>query len=169
MKIVTSQGETTLSELVDRLFAPKGPKAAELTRQAESALLRANPHLRGQKKLPAGTLVVVPDVPGLAPGATTPTLALEQDVLSQLRQTLTGARAALERSFASETLAVETTSALVKSREMKVLVKPLPDLQDRLAQVTIAAKAAQKSIAARKAAGDQDLAQLEKDLGQFSG
>ena len=169
MKIVTYQGERTLSELTHRVFDIRGRKAIERTRQAESALRRANPHLHDLKKLPAGTPVIVPDVPGIGIATNTPGLAVEEEVMAQLRQALAWARLALSKSIASESQDVKLTNALVASRELAALVKQMPDLADRLAQIAKEAKSQQADITARSASQIRDLSQLEKDFGQFSG
>ncbi len=167
MKIVTYQGEQTLGELTRRVFDIQGAKTRAPVKQAESALLRANPQLGDLKKVSPGTVLVVPDVPGVEVNAGLTGVGVGQDVLAQLRATLNGARAAMERGLASEAQEAEATSTVVKSPDIKVLVRQMPDLKTRVQQITDDAKAAQKDIAVRKTAIAQGFAQLEKDLGTF--
>jgi hypothetical protein len=57
--------ERTLSTLVRNLFVIEGLDAADKTRRAEAALLRANPHLADRENFAAGTVVAVPSDIGL--------------------------------------------------------------------------------------------------------
>jgi hypothetical protein len=52
--------EKTLATLVRNLFVIEGPNAAEQTRHAEAALLRANPQLAGRDAFRSGAVVVIP-------------------------------------------------------------------------------------------------------------
>src|SRR5438270_11487070 len=68
MRVAVFTGERDLSELVARLFDVRRA-AASVARQAEQALREANPHLdlRNLRRLPEGTPILVPDVPGARP------------------------------------------------------------------------------------------------------
>lgn len=168
MRFVTYQREPTLSELAQRAFEIKGPKAKTLTAQAEAEILRANPHLRDLHKVAEGTLVLVPDVPGLKPGEIQRVPGLGSELVAHLNQALADAGAALERSAESEAKNAENTLTLIKSREMKEAIKQTPDLKDRLGKVADAAKARAQEAETTKKAGLAALAQLKKDLGNLT-
>ena len=169
MKFSTYQGERSVAELTRRLFDIKGRKSEELRKQAEAALLRANPHLRELNKASAGMPIVVPDVPGVEPAKATPPITLGQDVLGQLRRALAGAHDAIERAVASETDDNDTAKEVLKNRLLKDLGRQVPDLEKRITQVTDGVKARQKEIAAFKTSSARDLAQLQKDFAQLGG
>src|SRR5262245_7846521 len=99
MNFATSKGERKLSDLVQRLYPVQGkPK---LSRQAEAALLHANPHLADLSKVPAGSLILVPPVPGLAPAAEPPPVeGAVHDAVDAVRKALDGVRATLDESAA---------------------------------------------------------------------
>ncbi len=63
MRIVRLRGEKKRSELVSRLFVIRGPGSRKRRKQAQEALLKANPFLSDLRKLPEGTVIVVPDLP----------------------------------------------------------------------------------------------------------
>lgn len=67
MRIIAYHGESTVAELVERLFRIK-PSARRARRlKIEHDLLQLNPHLSDLSKVPKGTLIFVPDVPGVEP------------------------------------------------------------------------------------------------------
>ena len=94
MRIITVTSEQDISALVPKLFkipASGGQRIADAVR----ALTEANPHLGSRTKVPAGTPIVVPDLPDLPPkaaaGATDDTL---HDLQAQVRQALDSAKSA---------------------------------------------------------------------------
>ncbi|MGF6227943.1 hypothetical protein QFZ27_001898 [Inquilinus ginsengisoli] len=64
IRIATVRKQKTLAGLAKSLYAVG--RSAERQQQAEDALLRANPHLAGDRPPPAGATLVVPEVRGLA-------------------------------------------------------------------------------------------------------
>jgi hypothetical protein len=130
MKFITTKSETSLADLTHHVFDIKGSKSAA-AKEAQAILREANPHLADLTKLPAGTLVIVPDVPGVNASASQ-SLTVSQEDVAQLKQALVDAKAVLEQSVTSETREIETSVSLVKSRELINLVKQAPELQQRL-------------------------------------
>lgn len=167
MRFVTFKGERNLSELARRVFDIKGPKAAEHTKEAAAALLRTNPHLRELKEVPEGTPIIVPNVPGVPPAETQPAVAAE--ILAHLRETLKGAQAALEQSLSREAEEAQMVGKLIQGRELKKLIKEAPELTDRLPQIARAAEARLREVGALKQSLKHGLAQLQKDLDEFTG
>ncbi len=164
MRFITAKSETNLADLTRRVFDIKGAKASEVAKRAEAAIRQANPHLHDLTNVPAGTLIVVPDLPGADPAAPQAAPLLSPEVATQLKHALAGARAVLERSAASVTQEAQNTAALVKSREVKALAKEAPLLERRLPQIAEQIKAQARQAATDKTAQEQDLAQLEKEL-----
>ena len=87
MNVTTSGGDDNLKELARRLYKIRGKRAEIHEAEAVAALRKANPHLRADKPVRAGTLVVVPDVEGLhaatVPPASRDTTTQGADVLRQ--------------------------------------------------------------------------------------
>jgi hypothetical protein len=67
MAFVVFKGERKLTELVERAYGPDLTAADR--KRAVAAIERANPHLANLKDVAAGSLVVVPRVPGLTASA----------------------------------------------------------------------------------------------------
>lgn len=85
MKVARIQNEKSVSEVAARLYGTKPGDARAAA--AQKALLAANPQLKDVSKLPAGTPVLVPDIPGVsAEGApiTDPKRAVWTSVLDKL-------------------------------------------------------------------------------------
>lgn len=163
MKFVTAKSETNFTDLVRRVFDLKGARASDLVKYAEAALRQANPHLRDVATVPAGTLVVVPDVPGVST-AGPPAALVSPDMVAQLQQALAAAKIMLEQSTASEVQAAQDTGALIKSRGVKGMVTEAPDLKARLVQIADQTKVQLKQLDTAKAAQLHGLEQLETNL-----
>ncbi len=164
MRYITAKSETSLSDLTRRLFDVQGPQAAERTKQAESALRQANPHLGDLARVPAGTMILVPDVPGVSSTAPQAAPLISPQLATQLNEALAQAKAVLEQSAASETQEVENTVALTKKREFKEVVKQAVDLNKRLTQIADQAKVRHTQIPTIKKAQTEGLAQLQQEL-----
>ena len=59
MRFVVFKGEKSVADLADRLFVTSGK--AKASKQTLAALLQANPQLNNIDKVPAGSLIAVPD------------------------------------------------------------------------------------------------------------
>jgi hypothetical protein len=168
MKIFTTTEKGTLGDLVDKIFSVKGAKAAIDPKRAQAALRQANPQLGKLTKLPAGTLVLVPDVPG-AQSAPLPSLTgAGPEVVAQLQQVLAAAKNVLEQAAASQAQDAATSLSLAKNRALVNAVKQAPALQSRLPEIANAIKAQTKQGAANNAAQLKGLKQLEKDLSSLN-
>jgi hypothetical protein len=164
MKFIATKTETSLAELAHQAFDLKGSKSAIKLKQAEAALRQANPQLGHLAKLPAGTPVIVPDVPGVRT-APLPSLAgPSADMIAQLELALAGAKNVLRQVASSQAQESETSASLVKNRALVKIVKQMPGLQSRLTEIADAAKAQTKQMADDEAAHLKGLAQLKKDL-----
>jgi hypothetical protein len=164
MKFITTKTETSLAELAHQAFDLKSSKSAIKLKQAEAALRQANPQLGDLAKLPAGTLVIVPDVAGVhtvpLPSLTGPSA----DVIAQLELVLAGAKNVLRQAASSQAQESDTSSSLAKNRALVKIVEKIPSLRSRLPEVADAAKAETKQMADDEAAHLKGLVQLNKDL-----
>jgi hypothetical protein len=164
MKFIVTKTETSLADLTHQAFDLKGSKSTVKLKQAQAALRQANPQLGDHPKLPAGTLVIVPDVPGVntrpLPSLTGPS----PDVIAQLELVLAGAKNVLRQAVASQAQESDTSLSLAKNRALVKIVKQIPSLQSRLPEIADAAKAQTKQMADDEAAYLKGLAQLKKNL-----
>jgi hypothetical protein len=165
MKFVTiKKTGTSLTDLTGEVFEIKGAKAAATSKSAQAALREANPHIAGLKKLPAGTLVVVPDVPGIKAGPAQSLGDVSAEMIRHLQRALGDAKAVVEKSAAAQAEDAEASASLAKNRDLVALAKQTPELKQRLSQIVEQAKTQAKEIADDKKAQIQALGQLEKDL-----
>jgi uncharacterized protein YdcH (DUF465 family) len=168
MKFVTIKSETSLADLSREVFEIKGAKAAAAAKRAQVALREANPHLADVKKVPAGTLVIVPDVPGTKDAPAQSVGDVSAEMINRLRSALAAAKKVIEESADSQLQDAEATLSLAKDRELSRLARKTPELKDRLSQIVEQAKKQSSQVVEDKKAQIQALAQLEKDLATLS-
>lgn len=168
MKFVTIKNETSLADLTREVFEIKGAKAATAAKSAHAALREANPHIADLKKLPAGTIVVVPDLPGIKAAPAQSPGGVSPELVRYLKRVLAEAKTVVEKSAAARGEDAEASVSLTKDRELAALARKTPELKERLAQIVEQAKSQSKQIAEDKKAQIQALAQLEKDLTTLS-
>jgi phage tail protein X len=168
MKFVTIKTETSLADLTRDVFEIKGTKAASAAKTAQAALREANPHVADLKKVPSGTLVVVPDVPGIKTAPAQSIEGVSVGMMRQLKSALAAAKAVVEKSTAAQAEDAEASASLAKNRDLVALAKQTPELKQRLSQVVDRAKTQAKQIADDKKAQIEGLTQLEKDLATLS-
>jgi hypothetical protein len=167
MNFATSKGERKLSDLVQRLYPVQG-KAA-LGRQAEDALLRANPHLADLSKVPAGSLILVPPVPGLAAAAEPPPVeGAVRDAVDAVRKALDGVKAALDESAATADADLKQTLDLLADADLKKAVGQKPAAGVRLAAIGEEAKRQAQEAKATADANRRALDALQKGLSDLS-
>lgn len=164
MKFVTIKTETSLADLTRDVFEIKGTKAASAAKTAQAALREANPHVADLKKVPSGTLVVVPDVPGIKAAPAQSIEGVSVEMMRQLKSALAAAKAVVEKSSVAQVEDAEASASLAKNRDLVALAKQTPELKQRLSQVVDQAKTQAKQIADDKKAQIQALTQLERDL-----
>ena len=98
MRIITVTSEQDISALVHQVFTMP-TSSTQRVADAVQALIDANPHLGGRTKIPAGTPIVVPDLPDLPPKAGAgPTDGTFHDLQTQVRQALDSAKSAWAES-----------------------------------------------------------------------
>jgi hypothetical protein len=164
MKFVTIKTETSLADLSRDVFEIKGAKAAVASKSAQAALREANPHIAHLTKVPKGTLVIVPDVPGIRMAPAQAVGDASTEMVKRLESVLAAARTVVEKSAAAQLQDADATASLVKNRELVALAKQTPDLQQRLSEIGDRAKVQAKQVADDKKAQTQALGQLEKNL-----
>jgi vacuolar-type H+-ATPase subunit I/STV1 len=135
MSYAIYKGETNLKDLVTRLFQLPD-KTAKTSKQAQEALLQANPQLHDLSKVSAGSVIAIPgDAPPLKPSERAPE-AISRQVevtlqshaslvqVSQKLQDLNQVAAQASRNFL-EILHSEQVQAIAQSSEAK---EQLPSL-----------------------------------------
>lgn len=165
MRFATLKGERDLSDLVGRLFVTRGRRARAVADEAEAALLRANPQLRDLASLPAGATIIVPQVADTKhTDEAWPAEGPAGEIVEEARRAVAGLRTILETSATHQREEARDALRLLKSRELKGLVKGIPGLRGRLPEATEAAKRRLQEADALDAFLTQALAQLDEDL-----
>jgi hypothetical protein len=169
MRIARLSAERNLSELVGNLYEIGGPDAARLSREAEAALLAANPQLRELGTRAAPGVIVVPDVPGTRPRAgrdVEPTLP-GRELVDAARDALVEFSKRLEAAGRHAAEEGEQTAERLQSREVKALADRVPAIRDALPAIGEATKARLAELEALKVFGDHAVPELLRDLEQL--
>ena len=168
MQFAVTKGENELSELVSRLFNIKGRSAEATMKNAEAALLKANPHLTKINKLPEGTLIVIPDVPGTPSTRTAQTSAIGADLEAEARSALKQLGDVIVRSADDIEKVATATQDAIKNRELKELAAQFPEVRAQIDKTTEAVKNQLKDAKATASAEKEALAELQSALQKFS-
>lgn len=132
-KLATIGRQRSLATLARNLYALKD--APGMQAQAEAALLRANPILAGEALPPAGAVLVVPEIPGLAAAEGTRAAEAQADT-----QPLEEFGAALEALLPRLKAELGEELRLLQSQEFaRVLFSLYPDLEAALPGIVTAA------------------------------
>jgi hypothetical protein len=135
------QGEQNMAELIHRLFQIRGPQAEALAREAETALLQANPHLNFAN-IPQGTLIVVPEVAGAPPAEDAkPVGTAVGEKGREVRRALVDMRVTLKDSATHQAEEANATLQILESRELPAMAERMREIKERLPQIADKAKA----------------------------
>jgi hypothetical protein len=160
------KGERNLDELVARLFPASGPEAHK---QATDALLKANPQLADLGRLPAGSVIVVPDTPAAVNAGETvpPATFTPADSARLVNEHVTAFASALAAQSANAAAQADDTLKLLRDRSLTAAASRDQELAQRLTTISDNTKAALKDLQAQQATLQQGLAQLEEDMAKF--
>jgi len=169
MQFAVYTGERSVSELVGRLYEIEGPGSKDVAKQAETALLDANPELATLAELPEGAPLEVPEITGAR--FTDETSSVEQAaagiVGSDLRTALEGAIDSLAAAIARRTEDANATLDLVKSADLKALAKDVPEIAAKLPTISAEAAARLKEAQALQTHQQQVAKEMRADLDAF--
>jgi hypothetical protein len=136
MRFVMFKGEKSVTDLANRLFRIQGRGSQAAIKQAADALLKANPQLKDPSKVPAGSLLAVPDTaPSIAPHEEAISVGL---VRSATAQNIQAAFDSLHQRLGDiETTAVNQVNAVtaqLQTSEFKAALKSVVGLNPAFAQ-----------------------------------
>lgn len=169
MNIHTTKTGQKFSELASSLYKPENARAPEPAVTAADALREANPQLAKDKIIPAGTMIMAPEVPGYRyqpssdPGQAMATAAARQlrEVLGRVADVLGSALSHQEKNDR------ETTQQLDKMMKEKVVLAPGKKIVERLKSIKDATKERAKDLSDQRAVQEEGIAQVKKDLAEF--
>ena len=161
MAIATYRGETSVTEIADKLFVRLTPTQRA---KAEAELLKANPQLKNISKVREGAILHIPDIPDLhhteRRDLENPRAQITKDLTSTLDDY---AKRLVERTKA-EQQASKTQTSLLKSARFKRLLANSPNRQALAAQATKALDARTKDLSERHKAAEKAIKQAIADL-----
>ena len=165
--LVMFKGERNLDELAARLFPGSGPQARN---QATDALLKANPQLADLGRLPAGSVIVVPDTPAAVNASETvhPATFTPADSARLVNEHVTAFASALAAQSANAAAQADATLKLLGNSALTAAAARDQELAQRLTTISDNTKAALKDVQAQQATLQQGLAQLQEDLAKFN-
>ena len=165
MRIATFQGETELSKLVSRFYVIRGTGAKARAKEAEAALLRANPHLENLDGVQKGAVLIVPQVTDAEwTDASRLGGIFSDEALAELHRLTQAAKDLLQHAHEQQADALHRTLELLKAPQFKALAKQEPDVSQTLTAVNEESKLALKENQASQTAHKQAMLQLRKDL-----
>ena len=167
MRLTNLESETRVADLLDRLYDLRD--APEATKQkVRHQLFEANPHLEHDlRRVPRGTLILVPDVAGLDPATETGTGRVAEALGALLQTAVAQAGQELDASVVSEVDDSKRTLEALKSRELRKVLSQAPELLERLPAVAEEAKGRAERAEAARAMQSKALATLSADLEAF--
>jgi hypothetical protein len=161
MPFATFEGEKSVAEIADRLFARMTPKQRET---AVAALIRANPQLERIEALRPGVVLVVPDIPALRPKATVSNESPDRQVLEELdRATRSYAERVIARQDA-DIAEVKNQAAALKSARFTKAISRSEDFVALAKEAGAALEARAKAASARRKAVEAAASRISADI-----
>jgi len=166
MSFAIFKGETSMKELVSRLFALSGKGSQAKADQAANALLQANPQLKDINKMPVGFVINVPaTAPPLVPAQAAPaSVARSVDVANQTQQTLDMLSQRLNDIDTRATAAANSLLTLAQSKQAQTIAQSLPDLRAQLPSLVSSLQAVASETKASQEMRSQALSAVRTDL-----
>ncbi len=166
MRLAKYRDESTLSELAERLFRIRAGSAR--AKEAEAALLKANPQLRDLKKLPKGSMLLVPEVAEVKDVEDEDLVVDAADeILDSARRTLEAVQPALTASVRRQQQAAEKSLEVLKSKEIRRSVEADEGLAAQISQAEELNRARLKELKDLQDFYAQGLLDLEQGFGEL--
>jgi hypothetical protein len=169
VNIITLGKDQNINELVQQLFSvPR--RGTVRASQAVQALIDANPHLPGAGTIPAGTPIVIPDVPGLTPRSVdAASVEALQELQTRAREALAYAQSVVQDAARTAEQEARDSLDVLRSQDFQALAHEANmDVESLTQTVTQAARDAQaksKSELANLNALSRALDEMVKTLG----
>jgi hypothetical protein len=174
MNYAVFKGESSVSELVTRLFALTG-KSPKI-RETEEMLLQANPQLNELKKVAPGAILVIPSAaPALRPSQKAPeSVYLQFSIYQQAQQTLDNIRQSLAPVETRAIEAARTFLDLAKSQKAQKAQKParasldieklIPGLAKQISNAVDDTQAIIKALTEQQKSNEEAYKEMKKRL-----
>ena len=166
MSFAIFKGETSIKDLVSRLFSLSGKGSQSKADQAASALLQANPHLKDISKVPVGSVINVPaTAPPLNPAEVAPaTVSRSVAIAGQARQTLDRLSQRLTEIDARAADGASALLTLAQSKQTQTIAQNSPDLKAQLPILVTSLQTLAKETTASQGLRNQALSEVRTSL-----
>jgi hypothetical protein len=170
MSFAIFKGESSVKDLVSRLFGGSEQTPPAHAEQAASALLQANPQLHDIGSVPAGTVINVPaNAPPLKPGQeAAPALSRRSAVAAQVQQSLDRVAQRVADINARAATSANTVLTLVQSSQAQSVAHKLSTMNAQLPDLITPAQAAVTATKQNQAASTQPIAAVRASLQAFA-
>ncbi len=151
MSYAIFKGEKSLKDLATRLFALPD-KTAKTAKQAQDALLQANPQLKDLASLSPGSVLSIPaDAPPLKASETAPAFVSRQaEIASQSQASLYQLDQKLQALNSVAAPAFQGLLAALESDKLQAIAQKSPDLKEQLPAMLKSAEVFGKAIQAQQ-------------------
>lgn len=174
MSFVIFKGEKNLKELVNRLFRLPS-KSAKTAKEAEDALLQANPQLKDPSKVPVGSIL---EVPSTAPpiNASEEAPASVVRLVAATRQAQQGLAVVDQKLAEIESRAADAAEAFVsltkseqlrsftKSEQFRALAAVAPDLKEQPSLLATAVRSLSNDVKKQQSARSKAISTIQAGL-----
>jgi hypothetical protein len=167
MPITTLHEETSIDALVDGIFPGIAPDERD---KVMAALIKANPQIEGLDRLDAGTVLMIPNVPGVGMEPAAGPWGFEDptgegsDLIARALQDY-GARIAERHELYRDQL--QQQAALLKDRELKKALRERPDAEQLVPDIEAAIKTRTREAAKQHNQLQDALTKLAETLGSL--
>jgi|GEM_PF-2967313 len=161
MQIVTYRGESSVGEMLDRVYTRLTP---ELRKKAEIEFLRVNPELNAASEPAIGTILRLPDIPELSAKRSRRLKNPETQIADSISDSLDDYESRLDDTISSAKEQIKQQNATLKSAAFKRQISGDENLQALANEAAKALSERNKAMDTRKKLLDQALKQVRKDL-----
>ncbi len=163
MRLTTlKKSETDLSPAAQRLY----PNLSESSRKkVETALLKANPHLAETGAFRPGTVVNLPEAPGLKPKAGQAGDDPVDEMLGQLKGAVGSYREDQAKRLDEALADVAGQEEILKDKEVAAAIKKSAEASKLAKELVASLRERQKLLAVEKKVQEEVFAKIMEDLG----
>jgi Tfp pilus assembly protein FimV len=161
MAIITFRGESSVTELTNKLYTRLTPLQRE---KAEAAIVKANPQLSNIRKLKKGSVLRIPDMPELKAKKSRNLENPDDQIVENISDSLASFNERITLRVKSEQASLKGQTALLSSAKFKKDISKFPELQALSKEAGKALGLRTKAISERQKIIDASINLALKDL-----
>ena len=166
MSVAIFKGETSVTDLVGRLFRIQGKGSQAAIKQATDTLLKANPNLQDLNSIPIGTVITVPDTgPSINPSERASAISLQiAGAVSRAQQSVGTINQSLADVNGRAIDAATSVAEVTKSKDLLQAASTNPDLKKGISQIVETSRTMLKDLQSAAQSNTDDIAKLRDSL-----